>query len=203
MCLNYFPVAFRIKQVGMIPIWGWLVPLGCPSPWAGGSTGEQSLLCAPAPSQGWLWILPAEETCSSSLSFPCQESKGMFDDGLVSATLMMFGPYFGLGKGEEKGRGEATCGRYFSTIWSLCLCFCFPKFLFSWVSLCFICLFILYANYLHALVNLWSKYCRALNVKLNLTSFEKLLERGCGHKLAFPPFFAYLWHGKVRQQAKI
>lgn len=82
MFLNYFPVASRIKQVG---IWGWLVLVGCPSPWAGESwePGEHSLLCAPAPPQGCLWILPAEETCSSSLSFPCQESKGMFDDGLV------------------------------------------------------------------------------------------------------------------------
>lgn len=185
---NYFPVAFRIKQVVMFPIWGWLVPLGCPKPWAGESwwPGEQSLLCATAPSQGCLWTLPAEETCSSSLPLPCQQSKGMFNDGLVPVTLRMFGPHFGLGKGEGTGRGEAICGRYFSTIWSLCLCFCFSKFLFSWVSLCFICLFILYANYFHALVNLWSKYCRALNVKLNLTSLRSCWRETVAINFLFP-----------------
>lgn len=74
-------------------------------------------------------------------------------------------------------------------------------FLFSWVSFCFVCLFILYANYLHALVNLWSKYCGALNVKLNLNPFEKV--GNCSHKPDFPhtPFFVYAWHGKVGKQS--
>lgn len=64
---------------------------------------------------------------------------------------------------------------------------------------CFLCLFIFYVNNLHALVNFWSKYCSALNGKLNLNPFEKLLVGDCGHKLNFPhpPFFAYVWHRKV------
>lgn len=49
---NYFPAAFRIKQVGMFPIWGWL--RGCASPGQGELVPrepwwEQSLLWASAP----------------------------------------------------------------------------------------------------------------------------------------------------------
>lgn len=113
---------------------------------------------------------------------------------------MVFCPHFELGMGEEKGRGQAICERYFSIIWSFCL-FLFPpanSTFHEFPSALFPCLFYMQTTSMP----LWTceqRYCSAFNVKLNLNAFEKLLVGDCGHKLDFPNsrFFAYAWHGKV------
>lgn len=186
----------------MFPIWEQLLPHWChwdvPAPGqsrAGTQGAEGSKTCS-VPGSVLLLRVPLNPACrgncSSFLSLPAIKRNVWwwisvcYFDGAWSI--------FWTWKGRRKRERWSYLWKMLFYSWSLCLCFCFLKFLFSWVSLCFICLFILYANYFHALVNLWSKYCRALNVKLNLTSFEKLLEGDCGHKFAFPhpPFFAYL-----------
>lgn len=74
---------------------------------------------------------------------------------------------------------------------------CFPEL----PSVLFACLF-LYANDLYALVNLWSKYCSALNVKLNLNSFEKLLVETVAINLIFPILCSLYMFGMEKQESK-